>query len=297
MAMTNRFRPETPARRSIGLALGVLAVFAAGCGDQPPLEPGITSGNVAVWSHAGHAGHAGAALVGWWRFDEGAGPVLDESSLGNHGQLTGAAAYTANALLGYAVDFTGATGLVTVPHDDSLEPATGTIQVWIKVPALKDADVVAKVTSCMVRRDPDCSSTGGSVIGLRIEEDGGVNAFIANDDPDAGGPWTFAGVAADAIVPDTWHHLAMRWNGAVLTLFIDGLPVAMSAYDPVPGMGLSYRNGSPFWLGAATSWGAGHPGDREYIGQIDDVRFYAAARTDVAIFTDFVTKGHKPATP
>jgi hypothetical protein len=257
----------------------------------PPMEP-------AAGSHDGSG--FGAGLVGWWRFDDAAADpaVTDESGLGNHGVLVADAAYSPEALLGMAVDITGPSGHVSVPHDPSLEPATGTFQAWVKVAALKDADVASKSTLCMVRTE-DCSEPiGRSVIGLRIMETGGVAAFIANNDPaTSAGPWTFATVAADAITTGTWHHLAMRWDGAELALFVDGALRAAVVYDPVPGTGLSYFNGTALRLGAATSWGAGHPGDREFIGQIDEVRFYGRARADVEIFTDYITSGHKPAAP
>lgn len=282
-------------RLSIG---ATLVVALAACGEGRSAEPLAPAAGPVAASHA--KGGFGAGLVGWWRFDDAlASPaVIDDSGLANHGQLVGAANYTSDALLGMAADITGPSGHVSIPHDVSLEPAIGTLQAWVKVAALKDADVVSKSTLCMVRTEDCTEPIGRSVIGLRIMETGGVAAFIANDDPTTpASPWTFASVPADAITTGTWHHLAMRWDGARLTLFVDGTPRADATYDPVPGTGLSYFDGSPLRLAAATSWGLGHPGDREFIGQIDDVRFYGRARADVEVFTDYVTKGHKPARP
>jgi hypothetical protein len=244
------------------------------------------------------AGNFGADLVGWWKLDERTGTIAhDASGLAYDGTLAGAVAFGSDALLGQAADFTGPDGRIAVPHTADLEPEKGTIEAWIKVAQLDNWDVVAKTTDCRVRTDPSCATpTGISVIGLRIQADGGVNAFVANDDPSTpGAPWRFAQSGPGLIVPGTWHHLAMRWDGSEIAVFVDGVERDAEPYDPVPGSGLSYHNGSPFYLGVATAWAV--RGSHEFIGQIDDVRYYARARPDVEIHADFVTQGQKPAKP
>jgi hypothetical protein len=89
----------------------------------------------------------------------------------------------------------------------------------------------------------------------------------------------------------------MRWDSNDLALFVGGEPRAASRYDPVPGTGLSYFDGSPVRTADATSWGESHPGDRQFIGQSDDVRSYGRARHDVEIRTDYLTGGRKPGQP
>lgn len=220
------------------------------------------------------------------------GIAYDYSGNDNHGVLSGAIGLVSDAVFGTSVGFKDASALVTVPHDERLEPAKGTIGLWIKVPELHNADVVSKITFCLVRREPNCSvGIGRSVIGLRITQSGRVHAFIANDDPNAPGPWTFA-ISSNRIKPNTWHHLAMRWDGSNLYLFIDGRQRAATSYDPVPGAGLSYSNGTPLYFGTATSWGF-EPGDKEFIGLIDDVRYYADARKDGQIFADWKARAQE----
>lgn len=157
----------------------------------------------------------------------------------------------------------------------------------------KNADVVSKRTHRAVRREVDA---GISVIGLRVTEDGGVHALIGNDDPAAPGPWTTAVAPAGSVTPGRRHHLAMRWDGAALAVFVDGELLGSEPYDPVPGKGLSYSGENPFLLGFPTAWGP-VPSDKEYLGLLDDVRFYGRARPDVEIFTDYKSRGHKPAKP
>lgn len=235
------------------------------------------------------ANNFGADLAGWWRFDECSGALAaDASGLGNDGSLQGQVAFTTDAVLGCALDFTGDDGGVVVAHDPSLEPASGTIEAWIKIDSLHDADIVRKTTNLWVRRD---IAGGFSVYGLRINANGSAIAFVGNDDPDAPGTWTFAISPAGSITTGVWHHLAMRWDGNAVAIFVDGVLQATTPYVPVPEIGLSYHGESFFGLGIMTA-GGGH-----FIGQLDDVRFYGRARPDVEIFTDYTTRGHKPAKP
>ncbi len=238
----------------------------------------------------------GAALAGWWQFNEtSGGTAADSSGLGNDGMLASAAGFTTDSLLGNAVDITGTSGGILVPHDASLEPAEGTIQAWFKVAALQDADLFGKVSFCRVRTDPTCTGTTGfSVIGLRLRADGGIVTFVANDDPVLfPALWTVLNTTAGLYTANTWHHVAIRWDGTTFALFVDGVLQQQASYDPVPGLGLSYSGPSPFFFGFPTAG----PHGGEFIGQIDDARFYGRARADVEIFSDYVTMGHKPAKP
>ena len=243
---------------------------------------------------AGSGKNFGAGIVGWWMFDECTGTEAEDlSGMENDGVLLGAAAFTDEALLGCAADLTGPDGAVLIPHDPSLEPVTGTVEVWVKVDVLQDSDVVMKTTDRAIRTDTPC---GCSVIGIRITADGRGIGFVMNDDPTTpGAPWRAATSPSGLITAGVWHHLALRWNGATVDIFVDGIMRASELYDPIPDLGLSYHNGSAVGLGVETSWGI--PGPHEFIGQMDDVRFYGKARRNVEIFTDFVSNGHKPAKP
>ncbi len=271
------------------------------CGNLRPRPALILASGIALLL-AGFASWATAAadfgkdLVGWWLLDEGGGIVAgDSSGAGHDGSLSGAVGFTTDALLGTALDFTGEDGTVTVPHDPALQPPTGTIEAWVKVESLQDSDIVAVVTDCRLRTDPTCSTPVGiSVIGMRIQADGGAHAFVA-DDHDPVAPWTFASAPPGLITAHAWHHLAMRWDGVTVAIFVDGILRDATPYDPIPGPGLSYHGGFPTWLGVATTWATPPPHD--LIGQLDDVRFYARPRNEVEIFTDYITRGNKPAKP
>jgi len=57
------------------------------------------------------------------------------------------------------------------------------------------------------------------------------------------------------VTPGAWHHLALRWDGGNVAVFVDGKIRDSRPYDPVPVTGLSYHGGSRLHFGVETSWG------------------------------------------
>ncbi len=79
-----------------------------------------------------------AELVGWWRFDEGAGTTAaDSSGNGNDGTLNGDPQW----VVGYfdsALEFDGSDGYVDCGNDPSLDLTKWTITFWLKLNENKD---------------------------------------------------------------------------------------------------------------------------------------------------------------
>jgi hypothetical protein len=239
--------------------------------------------------------YAETELVGWWKFDEGGGDIAyDSSPYGNHGDLVGLAAFTTDALVGSAVDFSTPDDGVVVPYDSSLEPATGTFGAWIKVNEPQDSDIIKKRTARAVRSGVDGVF---SVYGLRITSEGTIMAYIMNDDPPADDPenyWTFAETQPGLITLGEWHHVVMRWDGSRLDLFVDGRKKDSVPYNPIPEMGLSYYDSGYFGLGLGTFWYGtfGH----DFLGQLDEVTLFKGARSNWQINMDYRLRGGEPAT-
>lgn len=103
-----------------------------------------------------------------------------------------------------------------------------------------------------------------------------------------GAPWASAFSPPNLITPGKWHHLAMRWDGNTVAVFVDGVRRAETLYMAVPGTGLLYSGETPLQLAAPAVLDVG---EVKFVGQLDDARFYARGRRDVEIFTDYVTKG------
>jgi RHS repeat-associated protein len=227
-------------------------------------------------------------LVGWWQFNEGSGTQIgDSSGKNNNGTLSGAVGFKDDARFGTVLDFTGTDGGVYIPQNASLEPATGTIGGWAKIVKPQDSDIVMKVTTCWMRTDPTHRIGGVSVIGLRIQADGSLRGFVANDDrPDS--HYVSAATSPDLITLGEWHHLVMRWDGNTVAVFVDGVQQAATPYNPIPDIGLSYcANGNPLGLGVPTYWNSTPA--HQFTGQFADFRYYGRGCSDAEIWTDFVT--------
>lgn len=227
-----------------------------------------------------------SSLVGWWRFAErNTLTVIDSSGQGNNGTLISSAIPTDDPVLGNALVLQQ-SGAVIIPYSASLEPATGTFEVWVNVDKPQDADVIGKTTDELLRSD---YYGGFLVYGLRVKSDGRVVGIIANDDVTAkfGYPYwfTYTQTAANLIKPGKWHHLALRWDGDRLDVFVDGKQRGTSRYLPIPGTGLTYHGTLPLAMGVGTFWGDGF--EHEFSGKIGDVRLYSRPRSFVEINNDF----------
>jgi hypothetical protein len=280
-------------QKFILLLVAILLIVMNSCTDNPAVKQrgSINAPQLLLKG----SGNFGTDLVGWWQFDECNGTIAgDVSGLNNHGTLSGDATFANDALLGCAINLADKAAIISVEPNASLEPATATIEVWIKVAELQNADIVRKTTDYWIRRE---IAGGFGVYGLRIHTDGRASGFIGNDDPDAPYSWTFVYSPVNLILPGEWHHLTLRWDGNTVDLFIDGEKHDSQPYVPVPDLGLSYHGTSPLDLGRGTYWNNLPAEYHEFTGQLDEVRFYGRARSDVEIQTDFITRGHKPAMP
>jgi hypothetical protein len=251
-------------KRSLILGAALAAILALGASTVP-----------ATWA----AMDLASGLTGWWRFDEGSGVVaFDSSGAGNNGLLAGSAFFTTDASMGGVVEFAGPSASVTVPHDASLEPVTGTVEVWFKANKVQQADLICKKTDRLLR-----TGGGGSfyAYGLRLTKEGTVYAVITNDDPNSAYRQVYATSPRGSIKAGQWYHAAMRWDGSTLSLFINGRLRAATPYDPVPGTGLSYSGNSELAIGSALL--DSPDGRLEFLGQMADARFFSQALSESEI--------------
>jgi hypothetical protein len=206
-----------------------------------------------------------AGLVAAYGFNEGQGSVAADAS--GHG-LAGAvsnAAWTSGRF-GGALQFTGASdSLVTVPDTPLLDLSSAfTLSAWVDPQGAQsmEATVIAKEIA------------GGLPYVLYASGNGvGPNAFALVD-----GSYRQA-AAAGAIPTGTWSHLAATWDGATLSVYVDGVLAGSAAVS-----GDLARGSGALRIGGNTVFN-----NEAFAGRLDEVRVYERALTAAEIQADMAT--------
>ena len=230
-----------------------------------------------------------SGLAGRWIFRDGSGITANDSSgFGNNGTLAGSALFVTNDPdRGSVLNIYGPSGEVDFPYTPALEPAVGTISIWVKPTVAQLADIVHVNTDLLVR----CNTSGMFyAFNLRVDDSGRPYAMIANDSPKtcSRSPQITIFGSPSQVQLNQWTHLAMRWDGSTLSLFANGKRTAATGYDPNPTEGLSYHGTAPLKVGAAM-YGYTE-GFLEYTGAVSDLRIYSRALSDSEI-TDIAQNG------
>lgn len=202
-------------------------------------------------------------LVGWWKFDEGAGTnALDWSGQGNHGTLVGGPEWIAG-YDGDAVRLDGSDDYVTLPI----------------------GSVISSLTSATFTGWVDFSNTGGAW--QRIFDFGsgtGTYIFLCPR-TGSGGPLRLAittgGGGGESLINSTdtlasgWRHVAAVIEQAGMRLYVDGALAVTGPTSVLPSdLGQTTNN----WLGRS-QYGA----DGYLNASLDDFRIYDFAMSQAQI--------------
>ncbi|MFH1671106.1 MAG: LamG-like jellyroll fold domain-containing protein [Patescibacteria group bacterium] len=208
-------------------------------------------------------------LVGYWKFDEGAGTnARDSSSNSNDGTLTNmdgedwvdisAGTGTTNFYNPYALDFDGTDDYVGIVDDSTLDLSTFTISYWIKPYSSQDtwAGVLGKGAgsqskdhnyTCVFNGTSDTQMYCGVGDGTTLE---GYDDLFFN------------------VVSDTWNHIVFTAGNGSLIVYVDGTQSNTDSYTIAP-----INASEPFTIGSETNDNYIY----HYTGLIDDVRIYNRA--------------------
>ncbi|TKJ35783.1 MAG: hypothetical protein CEE38_14345 [Planctomycetes bacterium B3_Pla] len=197
------------------------------------------------------AGEVQAELVGWWRFDEGSGTVVaDSSAYGNDGTLNGDPKWI-DGQVGGALDFDGSTNFVEIPHSESLAMTEQiTIAAWTNMRTDASGEMLIVSKGGWQANTPyELSEEAGSVIYWQFFDDAG------RDD-----------CAPDSPPVDEWHHIAATYDGTVFKCYIDGELADEWGY-----VGTIPENELQVMIGRRST------GGRFFNGMIDEVMIYNQA--------------------
>jgi hypothetical protein len=193
--------------------------------------------------------------------------------------LSGAALFTPDPQRGQALAISGISGIIDIPYNSRLEPAQGTISVWVKPNMSSWADIVQHQTGSLLR----CSAMvqyGGAAYDIWISSSGAPMAIFANDDPKTcvKSPQNVLTGPANTVQVNKWTHLVARWDGVgTLSLFANGKQVSKMSYTPNPTRGLSYSGNSGVYVGTIPG------GTFSFSGSVSDLRIYSRALSDTEI--------------
>jgi len=203
---------------------------------------------------------AGAGLVGWWKLDDGAGTIAQDSSgNGNNGALQGNPQWV-DGQLGGAWQGDGTAVYIRVPHSESLMVNDAiTVALWLNGGAPPD-QVICK---------SDGTGTGWqSNYAIRLEDQAPARRIN----------WRGRAVANQSLTSvsplpnNEWVHLACTFDLSVVTnkIYINGaLDAENTATLPLsPGSGNLYIGADQYPANGARWW---------FQGMLDDVRIYNQA--------------------
>ena len=218
----------------------------------------------------GSTGKATAERIGFWRFNEGAGEsVADSSSYGNDGYLgtnafddTGDPTWT-DGKYGAGLDFDGIDDCVSIPLTASLKTTDTsnqfTLEAWVKFDTLPGGEdiIIERNLYSTYRFETFGSGKLGAWVGYKW--------------------YTTPGAV---LTTGVWEHVALVFDGvnSNFTYYVNGT----SVYSVVT-LGPIGSDNEPVRIG-----GPNYPSDSFLSGKIDEVQIWNEARTEAEIQLDII---------
>ena len=168
---------------------------------------GLAQASLAAWDP-----NTDASLLGYWKFDDGSGgTVKDSSPNGINGTITGAPIWVAGHY-GGGMQFDGIDDYVDTTTKEDL--AKWTICCWFTSPA---APALTSPTGPVHREQ-----------NYQINWNHGDSNFIHSAAMDVGGTWYSASFGT-ALKANTWYHLTATYDGETLKAYTNGKLITANA--------------------------------------------------------------------
>ncbi|MGD8415221.1 MAG: hypothetical protein PVF33_13360, partial [Candidatus Latescibacterota bacterium] len=209
-------------------------------------------------------------FAGWWPMEEGGGAtIFDASGSGNDGAIFGAPTW-GTGVIGSALDLNGTTDYALVPDAASLDMTDEiTLAAWIKPEKVGTQYLVKKAIQSGTDGYELSLSTGGTAFG-RLNQTTNGNAYRV----DATTPYPTDG--------NTWMHLALTYDGAMIRLYVDGVKE-----DSVAAAISIAANNLDLGIGAQSN------GASLFQGMMDDVQVHCRALSQSEI-QDLLNPPNRP---
>jgi len=197
-------------------------------------------------------------LVGKWLFDEDPGSTAyDTSGFGNHGILNNMQIDDwVIGRYGTALSFDGEDDYVAIAEKPELEPNEITVETWVK------SDSSPGSYKHIISKDLTGHS-GWSSYGLYTGASGGLRFYIGHSNP----TYVLSPDAGTGVWDGEWHHVAGTYDGAEVSLYVDGVHIGSSSTTET----MDFEGvGSLFFGTYDTTW-------LFFNGEIDEVRIWNKA--------------------
>jgi hypothetical protein len=218
-----------------------------------------------------------ADTAGYWRFEEGSGSTVgDSSGNGNTGTLLDGASHSTDApAFGVtntaSVELDGIDDTVEVPDDAALD-LTGalTLEAFVRLSAMQSTSA-----GIVVKRNV---AANGVSYGLFFSSNNDVRFQVHTETTGTRSTGTSLPLSLD-----TWHHVAGVSTGTELRLYVDHNLVSTNAF-----MGALEVSDNPLVIG---DFGA------MFVGRIDEVRFPTKRARRASFSAGSSATASSPATP
>ena len=225
----------------------------------------IAANNVAAPSK-GTTNGATLPMVAGYALTEGVGITANDASpWGNTGAISGAT-WSGDGKFGNALSFNGFGNWVTINDATALDLSNGmTLQAWIR-PTL----VTGSWATVLLKEAPP-----GYHLAYHLELDprGHPSTYITTDSSGLQGL-----IGPQPITLSAWTHLAATYDGALLSLYVNGELVASR-----PASGNIIPSYGPLRFGGNSIWG------EYFVGAIDELRVYNRPLSGAELQTDMNT--------
>lgn len=216
-------------------------------------------------------------LVAYWKFEEGTGDILNDSSGNGHTGKTFGATWVPGKV-GGALRFDGLDDYGVVPNADDLSGWDAfTFEAWVN-----RKGVGPNWQFVLEKPGNDGCQNGESYnflwrqVDWRVPMDGDWINSTFSYAYDQG--YTLNIAKEPSALDHAWHHFALTYDGATLRSYVDGVPD-----NQMPASGTVRTTTSPLYIGAGLGWcymAAFFKGD------MDELKIYARARSAGEIAQD-----------
>ncbi len=160
-------------------------------------------------------------LVGYWKFDEGTGTtVSDSSGNGNTGTLVNNPQWV-EGKQGSALNFNGVNSYVNIPDSESLRVQSLTLSVWIYMTERPYQH--GTTHSTIINKLYYTGGTGTSGYKLQFEFPTSTNDRLVVSIGDGNNQKFLVEYnSINDLTLHEWHHVVGTWNGNLASIYIDG---------------------------------------------------------------------------